>query len=137
MAKGKLYIPSFNKLEREAEVKNNSIEQNRKRRSEIKPKLLAAIKNAIDEKKLTLTISILDIKEHPLSELNDVSNPILLIFRNGSFEVIPSGIDSHEIKKYIGVRSLRITHWAALPLPSIHHPTTSRAYFNYKDIYER
>ena len=61
-------------------------------------------------------IQFLKIKDHPLKLTDKLLNQIMVVYRTGKFEVLPSGLNGERIKDYLGVQYARIVLWAALPL---------------------
>jgi hypothetical protein len=64
-----------------------------------------------------LNIKFYNIKKFPLDDLttDQTSEPILFHLRNNSFVLTPKSLGGPELKKYLGLRYIEVTHFAFLP----------------------
>lgn len=82
-------------------------------------KLIAAF--AVAEKSITL--KFIDIKKYPIELTDGIGNEIVLMFLNGTFEVLPRNINGPDALRYIGPSIHRISHYAVMPhVLSSHNP---------------
>lgn len=73
------------------------------------------IRHAIQDSKDNINFGLLNIIDYPLTLTERCNNQILLVYRNGRFEILPSGVVGARIKDYLGLRYHRIQRWTALP----------------------
>lgn len=72
--------------------------------------------HCIKNSKNNINFGLLENKEHPIDKLTErANNQLLIVFKNGRFEVLPSGISGNKIKDYLGIRFYRIRFWTAMP----------------------
>jgi hypothetical protein len=98
----------------------------------------ARISQAIKDSNSEFNLKFLDAKKHDITQTMSHRNQILVVYKNGRFEVLPTSINGQIIKDYLGVQFTRIKMWAAFPTPGhTLHPISSatgpRSAF---DIYE-
>ena len=111
------------------------------RRDELEPiwhDNAARIHKATQESNLFFNLKFLDAKKHDITETMQCRNQVLVVYKNGRFEILPTTIHGQVIKDYLGVQFSRIKYWTVLPTPGHRlHPckkcTGPRSAF---DIYE-
>lgn len=99
-----------------------------------------SIRSCFRESKNNINLAFLDAKHHNILDTSMLANQVVVLFRNGRFEVLPVGVNGLAIKDYLGVRFHRIAYWSAFPsiasdLNPIKQPGTSR-FKTDNDIYE-
>ena len=67
------------------------------------------------EAKININLGFIPVTEHKLEETKHCGNQIMLRYKNGTFEILPLGINGRKIRAYIGIKYSRVTHWTALP----------------------
>jgi hypothetical protein len=77
-----------------------------------------SIRERIRENKLPLNLSFININEVGLEATSDIPNQVMVMYRNGEFEVLPKGVNGDRIKEYIGFKYTRITYWCMLHMPN-------------------
>lgn len=59
---------------------------------------------------------LLDIKETPIELTEQCSNQLLVVYANGSYDVLPRKVAGSCVRDYLQVRYGRIVKWGALPI---------------------
>jgi len=88
-----------------------------------------------------INCGMLDIREYDLLDTKHFINQIMVLYKNGRFDVLPYGILGTLIKDYLGIRYPKIRYWTVLPPPgSKKNPVAARnqisRYSPHKDILE-
>lgn len=81
------------------------------------------IQKGMRECKNNFIFPFLNAKEYPLHETLLIGNQIMVVYKNGKFEVLPSRVNGMGIKDYLGIRYSRIVMWTPMPaVGSAVHP---------------
>lgn len=83
--------------------------------------------------KININLGFIPVTEHKLEETHFCANQIMLRYKNGTFEILPLGIVGRKIRPYIGIKYVRVTHWAALP--RVYHSNSGLINQTPADIY--
>lgn len=87
----------------------------------------------------------LDVEEHPLDFTYYIGNQIVVVYRGGSMEMLPIGVNGTAIKDFLGVRYGRIRYWGVMPdkysdlnpCQFNSQKTKDALYLPYRDVYAR
>lgn len=76
--------------------------------------------------KCEINVSFFDQSKNPIHEAGEIFHPILVCFKNGTFQVLPPTHCGAYSKLYLGVRYADVRAWGFLPYPeSKHNPGTA------------
>jgi len=82
---------------------------------DITKKNRATLHQIIKDQKNNINLTFLDATKHSILTVYDMSNTILVVYRNGMYDLVPAGLSGTTIKEYLGIRFNRIKYWAVLP----------------------
>lgn len=75
------------------------------------------VKSKSEENKLPLQLSFISIDELSIDKTIGISNQIMVMYRNGEFEVLPKHTNGANVREYLGFKYSRIRFWCLLPTP--------------------
>lgn len=104
--------------------------------------VLVKIRHLFKTSPRKLILSFIDVKDNLHVSMPFTNNPCLILFKDGSYQLLPSGIAANGVKRALGAKYSRIAYWTVLPsfrCPShplysgpLIYPTSERSC---KDIY--
>jgi len=84
----------------------------------VKDNNFAEVQARIHDVKIPYTLSLININEIPLDKTFTMKNQIMVMYKNGTFDVLPQGVNGLNIRDYLGFKYSRIVFWTMLPLKS-------------------
>lgn len=80
------------------------------------PAIHSEMSNALKESKININLSFIPISQFNLKDTQGVLNQIVVVYKNGLFEILPRGMVGYRVKEYLGVNFNRVAFWGMLPL---------------------
>ena len=74
------------------------------------------VKAKVHEYTLPLTLSFIPISEIPITKTRRIINQIMVMYRNGVFEVLPTNVNGGNVAEYLGLKFSRVTHFCLMPM---------------------
>lgn len=83
-------------------------------------------------------LHFLNIKDHPLAITAECFNQVVVMYRNGKFEILPIKINGEHISTYLGVHYGRIEKWSLMPAATLVNNSTKINGYNTsdRDVYQ-
>jgi hypothetical protein len=63
----------------------------------------------------SLYLKLLDASVMPIGLTRECINQVVVVFKTGKMEILPTGISGDKIKKHLGLRFKQITMWGVIP----------------------
>lgn len=94
---------------------------------------------ALRDGKNNINLTFLPQKDYNVLMTEELLNQVMVVYRNGRFEILPVGVTGARVREYLGVWFSRIKCWTLLPIGGHEkNPVKSPAYGvrSERDVYE-
>lgn len=98
--------------------RKRGIEKRNTPKNVVRENNFAEVQTRIHDVKFPYQLSLININEIPLDKTFGILNQILVMYKNGIFDVLPQGVNGLNIRDYLGFKYSRIVFWTMLPLKS-------------------